>query len=160
MICFYKFPFYICILVQYTNRFSIYYLSLYNFFQLPIFSEITKYQAHVCSPKRMAEFTNRCFNYAMLERGPVQLNIPRDMFYGDVQTKIPGSIQHTYYTLFIKYKRFVLNVMFYRNASKFANLRYKNTNCSFFFFFVNHFLQLYIFNIDQSGAFIRWKFEK
>merc|ERR1719228_3037928 len=58
--------------------------------QLPIFSEITKYQAHVCSPKRMAEFTNRAFNYAMLERGPVQLNIPRDMFYGDVVTKIPA----------------------------------------------------------------------
>lgn len=37
----------------------------------------------------MAEFTNRSFNYAMLERGPVQLNIPRDMFYGDVNTKIP-----------------------------------------------------------------------
>ena len=32
----------------------------------------------------MAEFTNRCFNYAQLERGPVQLNIPRDHFYGDV----------------------------------------------------------------------------
>ena len=58
--------------------------------QLPIFSEITKYQAHVCSPKRMAEFTNRSFNYAMLERGPVQLNIPRDHFYGDVETKIPA----------------------------------------------------------------------
>ena len=38
----------------------------------------------------MAEFTNRSFNYAMLERGPVQLNIPRDHFYGDVETKIPG----------------------------------------------------------------------
>jgi len=58
--------------------------------QLPIFSEITKYQAHVVSPKRMAEFTNRAFNYAMLERGPVQLNIPRDHFYGDVVTKIPA----------------------------------------------------------------------
>jgi len=58
--------------------------------QLPIFSEITKYQAHVCSPKRMAELTNRSFNYASLERGPVQLNIPRDMFYGDVETKIPA----------------------------------------------------------------------
>ena len=33
----------------------------------------------------MAEFTNRCFNYAQMERGPVQLNIPRDHFYGDVQ---------------------------------------------------------------------------
>jgi len=57
--------------------------------QLPIFEEITKYQAHVCSPKRMAEFTNRCFQYATMERGPVQLNIPRDMFYGDLQTTIP-----------------------------------------------------------------------
>jgi len=58
--------------------------------QLPTFSEITKYQAHVCSPKRMAEFTNRCFHYAQLERGPVQLNIPRDHFYGDVNVKIPA----------------------------------------------------------------------
>merc|ERR1719348_1671224 len=60
--------------------------------QLPTFSEITKYQAHVCSPKRMAELTNRCFHYAMLERGPVQLNIPRDMFYGDITTTIPAPI--------------------------------------------------------------------
>jgi len=60
--------------------------------QLPTFSEITKYQAHVCSPKRMAELTNRCFHYAMLERGPVQLNIPRDMFYGEVNTKIPAPM--------------------------------------------------------------------
>merc|ERR1719187_3028155 len=60
--------------------------------QLPTFSEITKYQAHVCSPKRMAEFTNRCFHYAMMERGPVQLNIPRDHFYGDVDAKIPAPM--------------------------------------------------------------------
>ena len=31
----------------------------------------------------------RCFHYATMERGPVQLNIPRDMFYGDVNTTIP-----------------------------------------------------------------------
>ena len=48
--------------------------------QLPIFSEITKYQAHVCSPKRMAELTDRCFNYAMLERGPVQVTIQYEKF--------------------------------------------------------------------------------
>merc|ERR1719348_605065 len=60
--------------------------------QLPTFSEITKYQAHVCSPKRMAEFTNRCFHYAHLERGPCQLNIPRDHFYGDVEVKIPAPM--------------------------------------------------------------------
>ena len=57
--------------------------------QLATFSEITKYQAHVSSPKRMAELTNRCFHYAMLERGPTQLNIPRDMFYGDLTTRVP-----------------------------------------------------------------------
>lgn len=60
--------------------------------QLATFSEITKYQAHVTSPKRMAELTNRCFHYAQLERGPTQLNIPRDMFYGDLQTKIPAPV--------------------------------------------------------------------
>ena len=26
-----------------------------------------------------------------MERGPVQLNIPRDMFYGDLETKIPAA---------------------------------------------------------------------
>merc|ERR1712168_911975 len=60
--------------------------------QLATFSEITKYQAQVVSPKRMAEFTNRCFQYAMLERGPTQLNIPRDMFYGDLETRIPAPM--------------------------------------------------------------------
>jgi len=29
----------------------------------------------------------------MLERGPVQLNIPRDMFYGDLVTTIPEPIK-------------------------------------------------------------------
>ena len=60
--------------------------------QLAAFSEITKYQAHVSSPKRMAELTNRCFHYAVLERGPTQLNIPRDMFYGDLHTNIPNPV--------------------------------------------------------------------
>ena len=41
----------------------------------------------------MAEFTNRCFNYAQMERGPVQLNIPRDMFYGDVQVSSKSSLE-------------------------------------------------------------------
>ncbi len=57
--------------------------------QLPIFSKITKYQAHVSGPGRMAELTGRCFDMAMAERGPTQLNIPRDHFYGDVQVDIP-----------------------------------------------------------------------
>src|ERR671923_2586163 len=49
--------------------------------QLAIFSKITKYQAHVNHPARMAEVTARAFDMAMSERGPVQLNIPRDYFY-------------------------------------------------------------------------------
>ncbi|MEX2202423.1 MAG: sulfoacetaldehyde acetyltransferase [Dongiaceae bacterium] len=57
--------------------------------QLPIFSKITKYQAHVMRQDRMAELTSRCFDLAMTERGPAQLNIPRDLFYGDIDVEIP-----------------------------------------------------------------------
>jgi len=53
--------------------------------QLPIFSKITKFQAHVNRADRMAEFAARCFNYAMAENGPAQLNIPRDHFYGEFE---------------------------------------------------------------------------
>jgi sulfoacetaldehyde acetyltransferase len=56
--------------------------------QLPIFSKITKFQGHVNNPKRMAEIAGRCFDRAMLEMGPAQLNIPRDYFYGDIQAAI------------------------------------------------------------------------
>jgi sulfoacetaldehyde acetyltransferase len=61
--------------------------------QLPIFSKITKYQGHVVLPKRMAEITARCFDRAMLEMGPTQLNIPRDFFYGDIECEIPEPIR-------------------------------------------------------------------
>jgi len=61
--------------------------------QLPIFSKITKYQGHVNNPKRMAEITSRCFDRALLEMGPTQLNIPRDYFYGDIECEIPHPIR-------------------------------------------------------------------
>ena len=61
--------------------------------QLPIFSKITKYQGHVVLPRRMAEITARCFDRAMLEMGPTQLNIPRDFFYGDIECEIPRPIR-------------------------------------------------------------------
>src|SRR6187402_1753017 len=61
--------------------------------QLPIFSKITKYQGHVPVPKRMAEITARCFDRAMLDMGPTQLNIPRDFFYGDIEAEIPKPIR-------------------------------------------------------------------
>ena len=61
--------------------------------QLPIFSEITKYQGHVNNPRRMAEIASRCFDRALLEMGPTQLNIPRDYFYGDAEFEIPQPIR-------------------------------------------------------------------
>ena len=57
--------------------------------QLPMFQEFTKYQGHVSNPARMAEFTGRCFDRAMSEMGPTQLNIPRDYFYGEIDVEIP-----------------------------------------------------------------------
>ena len=61
--------------------------------QMPIFSKITKWQVHVNAPSRMAELTSRAFDIAMQERGPVQLNIPRDYFYGDIEVEIPKPIR-------------------------------------------------------------------
>mgnify|MGYP003714995919 CR=1 FL=1 len=56
--------------------------------QMPIFSKITRYQVHVNSPARIAELTHRAFTVALDERGPVQINIPRDYFYGELETTI------------------------------------------------------------------------
>ncbi|WP_299879477.1 sulfoacetaldehyde acetyltransferase [uncultured Cocleimonas sp.] len=61
--------------------------------QLPMFEEFTKYQGHVCHPARMAEFTARCFDRAMSEMGPTQLNIPRDYFYGEIDVTIPKPMR-------------------------------------------------------------------
>ena len=57
--------------------------------QLPMFEEFTKFQGHVNNEHRMAEFTARCFDRALSEMGPTQLNIPRDRFYGDIDVEIP-----------------------------------------------------------------------
>ncbi len=56
--------------------------------QMPIFSKITKYQTQVNRHERIAEQTHRAFTLAMAERGPVQLNIPRDNFYGEADYHI------------------------------------------------------------------------
>jgi sulfoacetaldehyde acetyltransferase len=61
--------------------------------QLPMFQEFTKYQGHVNNPKRMAEYTARCFDRAISEMGPTQLNIPRDHFYGEITTEIPKPMR-------------------------------------------------------------------
>ena len=57
--------------------------------QLPMFQEFTKYQGHVNNAKRMAEYTGRCFDRALSEMGPTQLNIPRHYFYGEITCEIP-----------------------------------------------------------------------
>lgn len=61
--------------------------------QLPMFQEFVKYQGHVNNPARMAEFTGRCFDRALSEIGPTQLNIPRDYFYGDIDVEIPTPMR-------------------------------------------------------------------
>jgi sulfoacetaldehyde acetyltransferase len=61
--------------------------------QLPIFSKITRFQAHVSRQDRIAELTGRCFDLAIAERGPTQLNIPRDMFYGEFDASFPKPIR-------------------------------------------------------------------
>ena len=65
--------------------------------QMPIFSKITKWQVHVNSPMRMAELTGRAFDIAMAERGSVQVNIPRDYFYGegDFEISQPRRIERS-----------------------------------------------------------------
>ena len=60
--------------------------------QLPMFQEFTKYQGHVNNPKRMGEITARCFDRAMRDFGPTQLNIPRDFFYGEIDVEIAAPL--------------------------------------------------------------------
>ncbi len=61
--------------------------------QLPMFEEFTKYQGQVDNENRMAELTARCFDRAVSEMGPTQLNIPRDRFYGDIDVEIPTPMR-------------------------------------------------------------------
>ncbi|MEN8181324.1 MAG: sulfoacetaldehyde acetyltransferase [Myxococcota bacterium] len=65
--------------------------------QLPIFSRITRYQVHVARPDRLAELTQRAFTLSLLERGPAQINVPRDLFYGELDQEIqrPAPIRRS-----------------------------------------------------------------
>jgi sulfoacetaldehyde acetyltransferase len=60
--------------------------------QLPIFSKITKWQVQVNRAERMAELMRRAFYVAKAESGPVQIDIPRDYFYGEIETEIYPSM--------------------------------------------------------------------
>jgi sulfoacetaldehyde acetyltransferase len=59
--------------------------------QLPIFSKMTKWQVQVNRPERMAELLRRAFYIAKAEMGPVQIDVPRDYFYGEIETEIYPS---------------------------------------------------------------------
>ena len=61
--------------------------------QLPFFEKVTKYQVQCANQGRIPELLARCFDYAMLERGPTQFNIPRDLFYGELDYAIPAPIR-------------------------------------------------------------------
>jgi len=51
--------------------------------QMAIFAPITKGQIQVARPDRIAEAFRTAFRIALAERGPVQVDIPRDFFYGE-----------------------------------------------------------------------------
>jgi sulfoacetaldehyde acetyltransferase len=51
--------------------------------QLPIFSTITKFQIQVNRPDRIAEAFRTAIRAAVAERGPVQVDVPRDYFYAE-----------------------------------------------------------------------------
>ena len=51
--------------------------------QMSIFASVTKGQVRVARPDRMAEAFRTAFRIALSERGPVQVDIPRDFFYGE-----------------------------------------------------------------------------
>jgi sulfoacetaldehyde acetyltransferase len=56
--------------------------------QLPIFQPITRYQVRVPRPDRIAESLRTAFRIAIAERGPTQVDIPRDFFYAEINTEI------------------------------------------------------------------------
>ena len=63
--------------------------------QMDIFRRQTVYQVRVNRPERMAELTRRCFYMAKTLNGPVQLNLPRDYFYGICEDEIYPTLTIT-----------------------------------------------------------------
>jgi sulfoacetaldehyde acetyltransferase len=60
--------------------------------QMAMFEKSTVFQVRVNRPERMAELARRAFYMAKVQRGPVQLNIPRDYFYGLCEDDIYQSL--------------------------------------------------------------------
>jgi len=63
--------------------------------QMPMFQAQTVYQVRVNRAERMAELARRAFYMAKVERGPTQLNIPRDYFYGECFDEIYPTLDVT-----------------------------------------------------------------
>ena len=57
--------------------------------QLPIFRTITRYQVQVPRADRIAECFRTAFRVAIAEHGPVQVDVPRDYLYHEVDVDIP-----------------------------------------------------------------------
>jgi sulfoacetaldehyde acetyltransferase len=57
--------------------------------QAGLFRPVVKWQADVNLPSRLAELTGRALDAAQAERGPVQLNVPRDFFAHQGPFRIP-----------------------------------------------------------------------
>ena len=62
--------------------------------QLSIFRSITKFQLQVPRPDRMAESFRTAFRMATSHMGPVQVDIPRDFFYGESNEEILAPHQY------------------------------------------------------------------
>lgn len=62
--------------------------------QLPIFSTITKFQIQVNRADRLAEAFRTAIRAAYAERGPVQIDVPRDYFYTEGEYTILEPAQY------------------------------------------------------------------
>ncbi|HYR02513.1 MAG TPA: sulfoacetaldehyde acetyltransferase [Syntrophobacteria bacterium] len=63
--------------------------------QMDMFRRQTVYQVRVNRVERMAELTRRCLYMAKTLNGPVQLNLPRDYFYGICEDEIYPTLTIT-----------------------------------------------------------------
>jgi sulfoacetaldehyde acetyltransferase len=58
----------------------------------PIFSKITRWQAHVSSPAQLADLMHRAFTIALHERGPVLVGVSDEGFRGDSDYEIRAPL--------------------------------------------------------------------
>jgi len=61
--------------------------------QMPMFEKQTVFQVRVSRQDRLADQARQCFYMAKTEGGPTQLNIPRDLFYGEEDYDVYPSLE-------------------------------------------------------------------